>query len=102
MGGNPSYLNHTHIVLIPKVKCPKNPQRSTPYKSVKCRCSYYFQSIANRVKPFLPYIIFVSQSAFVSSRLITDNAMPAFEIFHTMKNKKKRKERVDGNEIGYE
>lgn len=45
--------------------------------------------IANRLKPFLSDIISDSQSVFVYGRLITDNAMSAFEIIYTMKQKKK-------------
>ncbi|XP_021722691.1 uncharacterized protein LOC110690168 [Chenopodium quinoa] len=43
--------------------------------------------MANKLKPFLNNIISVNQSAFIPKRLITDNALVAFEIFHAMKRK---------------
>lgn len=42
----------------------------------------------NRVKTILHDIIFVSQSALILGHLITDKTMAAFEILHTMKQKK--------------
>lgn len=43
--------------------------------------------MANKLKPFLDSIISINQSAFVPKRLITDNALVAFEIFHAMKRR---------------
>lgn len=45
--------------------------------------------LANRLKIVLPNLIGETQNAFVFWRLITDNALIAFEAFHHMKNKKK-------------
>ncbi|GKE12147.1 reverse transcriptase, partial [Tanacetum coccineum] len=44
--------------------------------------------LVNRIKPILPNIIQENQSAFVSDRVITDNAIVAFEVFHWLKKKK--------------
>ncbi|XP_074303812.1 uncharacterized protein LOC141638307 [Silene latifolia] len=42
--------------------------------------------LANRLKVFLGEIVSENQSAFTPGRLITDNILVAFEIFHHMKN----------------
>ncbi|XP_021760550.1 uncharacterized protein LOC110725370 [Chenopodium quinoa] len=42
--------------------------------------------LANRLKSFLSDITSINQSAFTTGRLITDNILVAFEVFHHMKN----------------
>lgn len=46
------------------------------------------KTIANRPKKGLPSIIDESQSEFVPDRLITDNAIIAFEIFHWLQGRR--------------
>ena len=43
--------------------------------------------MANRLKLILLYIVGEFQSAFVPKRLITDNGLVAFDIFHYMSKK---------------
>ena len=58
--------------------------------------------VANRMRPVLEYCISQEQSAFVPGRLITDNAILAFECIHSMKRKKERKKGAVCCEIGYD
>lgn len=64
-GVDPTYLNHTNIVLIPKVKSPKNPKDLRPISLSNVLTRIISKVIANRVKPILPDIISESQSAFI-------------------------------------
>ena len=86
-GADPSVFNHTHVVLIPKNKHPQSPKDYRPISLCNVIFKIITKVIANRLKRVLPDIIHGSQSAFVPGRLITDNAILAFEIFHAMKRR---------------
>ena len=78
----PPSINHTAIVLIPKVDQPTSLKEFRPI----CLCTVLYKVIAkclaNRLRPLLGEIISVNQSAFVPGRIITDNALASFECFH--------------------
>ncbi|XP_021979735.1 uncharacterized protein LOC110875849 [Helianthus annuus] len=61
-------LNHTLIVLVPKIPTP----------SVKC----ISKIVADRIKGVLNDIVSVNQSAFVPGRKISDNILLTQELMH--------------------
>ena len=87
----PPSINRTFITLIPKAK---SPVRVLDYHPIAlCNILYKFISkvLANRLEKILYYVISESQSAFQSSKAITDNILVAFETLHHMKAKKSKK-----------
>lgn len=91
---DPSRLNHTHIPLIPKTKSLMSPTEFQPISLCNVVFRILTKTIANMLKNILPDVILESQSTFIPDRLITDNAITAFEIFHSMKLKKKGKRKA--------
>ena len=85
-----SSLNHTNIVLIPKVK----PEKISDFRHISlCNVMYKIISkvLSNRLKQILLSVISPTQSAFVLGRLITDNVLLAYETLHAMHTQKKGK-----------
>lgn len=82
----PEGINDTVIVLIPK---GKDPQSLKDYRPISlCNVIYKVVSkcLVNRLRPILDGIISETQSAFIPGRMITDNAIIAFECFHKIQH----------------
>uniref|UniRef100_A0A8R7VBS1 Reverse transcriptase domain-containing protein n=1 Tax=Triticum urartu TaxID=4572 RepID=A0A8R7VBS1_TRIUA len=83
-GTMPEGVNDTVIVLIPKVK---NPQSIKDFRPISlCNVIYKIISkcLVNRLRPHLDGMISPTQSAFIPGRLISDNALIAFECMHSL------------------
>jgi len=85
-GRLPSNLNHTNVVLIPKTKQPVHISEFRPISLCNVVYKIITKVISIQLKKILPHIISDTQSAFIPGRLITDNILIAYEIFHSMFN----------------
>jgi hypothetical protein len=87
-GDMPLGVNDTILVLIPK---SNDAQELTDFRPISL-CNIVYKVVAkclvNRLRPFLNDLISDTQSAFIPGRLITDNALVAFECFHAIQREK--------------
>ena len=81
-------INYTNIALIPKVKAPENMTQFHPISLCNVLYKIISKVLVNRMKYMLPAVIFDCQSAFVPGRMIADNIIVSFEMFHYLKNKR--------------
>jgi hypothetical protein len=87
----PEGLNDAAIVLIPKTKDASNLKDYIPISLCNVVYKIISRCIVNRLCPMLDEIISPTQSAFIPGRMITDNALIAFEcIYAIQKNTAKR------------
>jgi hypothetical protein len=88
-GTIPDDFNMTKVVLIPK---SSDPSDLKDYKPISL-CSVFYKILSkclvNRLIPHLNALISENQSAFLPCRLISDNALIAFECFHAIHRSRK-------------
>jgi hypothetical protein len=90
-GEMPASINDTAITLIPNVRQPQSIKQYRPISLCTVLYKIATKTVANRMRPVLEYTISQEQRAFVPGRLISDNALVAFECIHSMKRKKRGK-----------
>ncbi|XP_075478858.1 uncharacterized protein LOC142519715 [Primulina tabacum] len=84
-------LKETIVTLIPK---SKNPMTMKDFRPISlCNVCYKIASraLTNRLRPIMKNTVDEFQSAFVPSRLITDNIILGFEALHWIRSRKKGK-----------
>lgn len=82
-------VNETLIMLIPKVKRVERLFEFHPFSLFNVIYKVVAKSIANRLRGVLHDIISETQSAFIPSHLISNNATVGFESMHALKRRKK-------------
>jgi hypothetical protein len=85
-GHMPEGVNETSIVLIPKIDQPAGLKDFRPISLCNVLYKIISKCLVNRLRLILGDIISENQSAFVPGRLITDNALLAFECLYYMEH----------------
>lgn len=85
----PDNVNKTNIVMIPKVKHPIEISQYRPISLCNVIYNLVSKAIVIRLKTILPELVTKNHSAFVPGKQITDNALIAMKLFHTMKKRNK-------------
>jgi hypothetical protein len=83
-GQMPAGVNDTCIVLIPKGPDPETMKDFRPISLCNVIYKIVSKCMVNRLRPLLQDIISPNQSAFIPGRMITDNALIAFECLHAI------------------
>jgi hypothetical protein len=85
-GQMPSGVNDTSIVLLPKKEDPEQLKDFCPISLCNVIYKVISKCLVNRLRPLLHGIIAPMQSAFIPGRMITDNALIAFECLYAIRS----------------
>lgn len=86
-----SELNRTHITLIPKVSNLENITQFRPISLCNFGYKIIAKVLANRLKPWLPNIVFEEQTTFISNRQIQDNIYIVQEVIHQLRVRRRKR-----------
>jgi hypothetical protein len=89
-GSLPEGINMTKIILIPKSNEAVDLKDFRPISLCNVIYKIISKCLVNRIRPFLDGLIGETQSAFIPGRLISDNALIAFECFHAIQRNRKQ------------
>lgn len=84
----PEGVNNTAIVLIPKIEQPLELKDYRPISLCNVVYKVVSKCLVNRLRPVLDEVVSEEQSASIQGRMITDNALLAFECFHAIQKNK--------------
>jgi hypothetical protein len=87
-GTMPPGINDAIIVLIPKNTESETMADFRPISLCNVIYKIISKCLINRLRPVLDDLICENQSAFIPGRLITNNAVIAFECFHKIQRSK--------------
>lgn len=82
-------LNHTNLVLIPKITNPITMKDLRPIALCNVMYKIISKILSLRLKTVLNDVISEHQSGFIPGRHITDNVFLANEVFHSLKTRKR-------------
>jgi hypothetical protein len=82
----PDGINDTAIVLIPKIKNPTSLKDFRPISLCNVIYKVVSKCLVNTLRPLLQDLISETQSAFIPGRMVTENAVIAFECIHALQN----------------
>ena len=84
-------LNHTFIILIPKVTYLEEVKHFRPINLYNVIYKVISKIIVNRLKPLMDTFITPFQNAFIQGRNISDNILLAHEIMDGLRKKRGKK-----------
>ena len=89
--GNLTPLNYTYIAFIPKIEKPRDVMDYRPSSLWNVIYRIIAKTIANRLRQILHTVISPNRSAFIPSRLITNNIIVGYKFLYKIRLRKGKK-----------